>query len=103
MNISKSKSRFSSLAIAGRCKVLLVDPPIAKSTITAFSNASIVIILDGVNCCCNSVMICLPDSFAIRYFILETAGAVEAFGKVIPIASIRHCIVLAVPIISQAP
>ena len=51
----------------------------------------------------SKVIICLPDSFAIIYFIWVTAGIVAALGKVIPKASIMHCVVFAVPINSQAP
>jgi len=44
-----------------------------------------------------------PEVFPRRNLSADTARAVAANGRVKPTASARHCMVLAVPMMGQAP
>ena len=45
---SRDKSTPISWAIAGRCNAVFVEPPMAVTTVTAFSNAFFVSMSDGL-------------------------------------------------------
>ncbi|MNY17590.1 hypothetical protein D3C86_1509160 [compost metagenome] len=81
----------------------LVDPPMASSTRIAFSNAAGVRMRSMVS---RSRAICTaraPVSSAMRMRSAVTAGGVAAPGRLMPIASVRQAMVLAVPITEQVP
>ena len=86
----------TSFAIAGICNVVFVEPPNAKSTFIAFSNASWVNISDGLISFSNNVNIFLAEALAISTFLSLTACAVAHPGRLIPIVSVRQAIVFAV-------
>ncbi len=81
----------------------LVDPPIASSTRSAFSNALPVRILSGVRPCLAICTAAAPVCSAMRTRSAVTAGGDAPPGSMIPSASATHAIVLAVPITEQVP
>ena len=89
--------------MAGKCRVVLVLPPIAISTLIAFSMDSCVTICLGVTPSITILTNRFPDSFAIRVFLASTACAVPQPGRLNPSASVRHAIVLAVNNPAQEP
>ncbi len=82
---------------------MLVEPPRAMSIAIAFMNAFSVMMLLGVSPSSRRVIICRPVSKAMRILVAPTGGAVAIYGRVIPMASMRHCIEFAVNIPAQAP
>src|SRR5690606_16811047 len=90
-------------AIAIRWSTALVDPPSAMTTVMAFSNASRVIISEGLISLSSSSRMALAAWRVSSDFSRLTAGFDEEYGKDMPIASIAEAIVLAVYIPPQAP
>ena len=93
----------ASLAIAGRCSEVFVEPPKARSTRSAFSKASAVMMAEGRRSRFTSSMTCIPASLARRIRSAQTAGIVPFPGSPIPSASVRQFIELAVNIPAQEP
>src|SRR5664280_208456 len=89
--------------MAGTWSVVFEEPPSARSTATAFSKALWVIILDCVILYFINSNICSPDSRASRIFFPATACVVAQYGRLIPIDSVIHAIVLAVNRPAQEP
>ena len=90
-------------AIALKWVVQLLDPPIALATMTAFSNALRVIILDGVRSSWTIDTILFPVSYEICSLSLYGAGITAHPVKDIPKASATEFIDDAVPIVLQWP
>jgi hypothetical protein len=80
-----------------------VDPPMASSTRSAFSNAFAVRIWSGVMRFFAMSTATAPVRSAIRTRSAVTAGAEAPPGTIIPSASVTHAMVLAVPITEQVP
>ena len=89
--------------MAGRCKVLLVDAPMAMLTLMALRRASRVMILRGVRSSFTMATIRRPDCLAMRRFFALTAWARPQPGRLMPRASARQLMVLAVPSMEQVP
>ena len=64
--VDSGRVKPASLAMAGRCNVVLVDPPNAMSIAMAFSKASLVRIWLGLRSSLTSFTICLPLARARR-------------------------------------
>jgi hypothetical protein len=88
----------ASLAIARRCKTVLVEPPMAISTAKALSKASMVRISLGFMSFSNSSMIFLAAVLASSSLLGSTAGMVPLPGNPRPKASVMQFIELAVNI-----
>ena len=101
--VDSGRVKPASLAIAGRCNVVLVEPPSAMSSAMAFSNASLVKICDGLRSSLTSFMICLPVALANRSLNALFARDVAQYGSDNPRASVMHDIVLAVNIPLHEP
>ena len=91
------------LAIAIKCVVQLLEAPIALATMTAFSNAFFVIILEGVKSSWTIFTILDPVSKEICSLSRYGAGITAHPGKDIPNASATEFIEEAVPIVLQWP
>src|ERR1700687_1279273 len=90
-------------AIAVKWMSALVDPPIACNTVRALVNALGDITAPGAGPDCASATALAPEASARRRRSACTAGMVAAPGRLIPIASVMHAIVLAVPMTMQVP
>ena len=75
---------------------MFVEPPRARSTLIAFSKASIVIIFLGVNSSSTIPTILTPESKAILLLSADPSRAVAHPAKDIPRASVTQAMVLAV-------
>ncbi len=85
------------------CRGAFVEPPIAAFTTIAFLSARSSRIREGrISSFTSSTMRC-PDSRATFNRSAEIAGMVAEPDKAMPMASVRICIVLAVPMTGQAP
>ena len=82
---------------------MFVEPPRAMSTVIAFLKALSVMILLGVISFFRSIIIFLPASMASLARCAPVLEAVAMKGIVIPMASMRHCMVIAVNIPPHAP
>ncbi len=102
-NVSSDSFTPASLAIAGRCNTVFVEPPSAISTATAFSKAAAVIMSRGQRLAASSAITCIPARFANRNRAAVIAGIVPLPGKPMPRASVRQFIVFAVNIPAQEP
>ena len=83
--------------------IKLVEPPTAAFTTMAFSNASLVRILESFKSSFTISTILLPDSWANSFFLESTAGMAAAPGSVSPNASAMQAMVDAVPMVMQCP
>ena len=87
--------------------IALVEPPIAKRTLRAFSTDLGVIILFGIRGLSlspeASTTACAPDASDALKRSAWVAGIAAVPGNAIPKASVIHAIVLAVPITAQVP
>ncbi len=101
--ISKSSDTPASCAIAGKCRTVLVEQPIAISAISAFLKAAAVIIACGRISCSNRRITCMPACLASRRRPESTAATVPLPGKAIPKTSERQFMELAVNIPEQLP
>ncbi len=81
----------------------LVEPPIASSTRSAFSNAFAVRMRSGVTWFLASATARLPVRSAMRMRSAVTAGGDAPPGTMMPSASATQAMVLAVPITEQVP
>jgi hypothetical protein len=90
-------------AIAVRCRMALVEPPMASSTRSAFSTDLGVMISLGFGPCAASVTACLPVASAARKRSECTAGIAAVPGSVMPSVSAMDAMVLAVPMTAQVP
>ena len=90
-------------AIAKRCKTAFVEPPRAVITVSAFSNAFLVMISRGFISRSNNTFIASPANSHSAFFSGLSAGLDELYGRLIPKASIADAIVLAVYIPPHAP
>ena len=95
-NKSNGKSIPASWAIAIRCNIVFVEPPIATSIIMAFSNASFLNMVLGSTFLRARLTISSPLSCAILSFFAEAAKAVPQPGRLMPMTSTRQLWVLAV-------
>ncbi len=86
-----------------RCSAVLVDPPMAISTLIAFSKARRVAILRGVIPSPASSTILSPASLASLNLSAATAGTVPFPGRARPRASARQFMLLAVNSPEQDP
>ena len=82
---------------------VLLEPPTAIISMMAFSRASQVMIFRGVMPRCTMSTICWPLRRAQRSRSLNTAGIAAPPGKVMPRASARQHMLLAVPMNWQEP
>ena len=89
--------------MASRCSTALVEPPIAITTVMAFSNASRVIIWRGVMPLSSRLYNSAPDECATSSFRRSMAGMEAAPGIDMPIASMAEDIVFAVNMPAHAP
>ena len=90
-------------AIAARCTMPLVEPPIASSMRSAFSNAAGVMIRSGVRRSFASATARAPVASAFRMRSAITAGMQAPPGSIMPSASVHSAMVEAVPITMQVP
>ena len=90
-------------AIAVRCRTALVEPPIAISTLRAFSTDCGVTMRSGVSPLRASCIAARPVASAARSRSAWTAGIAALPGRIMPRASATPAIVLAVPITAQVP
>ena len=90
-------------AIAAKCTMALVEPLIASSTVSAFSNACGVMIFAGVSPSFAIATARAPVASALRMRSAITAGIAAPPGSIMPSASVHSAIVLAVPITMQVP
>ncbi|MNT38288.1 hypothetical protein D3C72_1744740 [compost metagenome] len=81
----------------------LVEPPIASSTRSAFSNALPVRMRSGVRRALAIATAVVPVRSATRMRSAVTAGADAPPATIMPSASVTHAMVLAVPITEQVP
>src|SRR5690348_10447709 len=93
----------ASFAIAGRCRAAFVEPPVAATTIAAFSNAFLVAIARGRMLCSISDITDRPASSAKSSRERISAGGPDEYGNASPIASATQAMVLAVNWPPQAP
>ncbi len=82
--------------MASRWSTALVEPPSAMTVVIAFSNASRVMICDGVMPSFASFTTALPAFLQSSIFCFDTASCAELFGKLMPMASIADAMVFAV-------
>ena len=101
--ISKLNSTPHSLAIAGRCNILLVEHPKAISAVKAFFIDCFVIISRGQIFFFTSSIICIPACFASSILAEYTAGIVPLPLSPIPKTSVKQFIEFAVYIPEQEP
>ena len=90
-------------AIAVRCTIALVDPPIASSTLSAFSTDAVVTMRSGVRPSAASATARAPVASPARNRSAWTAGIAAVPGSVMPSVSAMQAMVLAVPITAQVP
>ena len=81
----------------------LVEPPIAALTLTAFSNAALVMICDGRTPSAASVTIRCPACMAVSSRRESAPGQAADPGSCMPRVSARQAIVDAVPMVMQWP
>ena len=93
----------ASLAIAGRCRAVFVEPPKAMSTVIAFLKALSFMICLGVSCALTRATMAFPEVFASLIRSAWTAGMVPLPGSAIPKASLRQFIEFAVNMPAQEP
>ena len=100
-----SSSSFTSLAcaIASRCRTALVEPPVAITTLMAFSNACLVMISRGRKSRLTSSSSASPLSLALSRFSASSAAMVDEPGRLMPIASMALLMVFAVYIPPHEP
>ena len=102
--LQRSTSMPARPAIAVRCRMPLVEPPIASSTRSALSTAAGVTIWRGCGPPpCASATARMPLASPARRRSACTAGIVAVPGNVMPSVSARQAMVLAVPITVQVP
>jgi hypothetical protein len=89
--------------MAGRCRVLLVEPPTAMSTAMVLSKAAAVMMSRGRRAAASSAMTARPEARARAARAAKVAGVRALPGRVMPRASARIFMVTAVPIMAQAP
>ena len=89
--------------MAVKCKMVLVEQPMAISVRMAFSMAFSVIISEGLISAFSRSITRSPASFARRRRALITAGMVPEPGRDIPMVSVRQFMELAVYIPEQLP
>ena len=102
----KSSSESSTpmvLAMASRCSTALVDPPRAMTTVMAFSNASRVMMSEGLMSFAISSCTAAPAARQSSSLVLETAFCAELSGRLSPSASMAEAMVLAVYMPPQEP
>ena len=102
-NRSNGKSIPNLPASAVRWMIALVDPPMAMSTRTAFSNASRVKIFAGVRSSFTISTMRSPLRWAISRRRESAAGMFAQPVRVMPRASAKLVIVEAVPMTMQCP
>ena len=83
--------------MAVRCMTALVEPLMARHALMALRMEPLVMIFRAVICFSTSSMIFTPVSSAIIIRTAEVAGARPPSGRVMPKASARAHMVLAVP------
>ena len=90
-------------AIAVKWMIALVEPPIASSTLSAFSTAARVTMRSGVSLEDARLSAAAPLASAARRRSAWTAGIAAVPGSAMPSASAMHAMVLAVPMTAQVP
>ena len=90
-------SSSASWAMAVRCMTALVEPLMARQTLMAFRMDPLVMIFREVIPFSSSSMIFTPVSWAMARRRAEAAGTSPPSGRVMPRASDRAHMVLAVP------
>ena len=90
-------SSSASWAMAVRCMTALVEPLMARHALMALRMEPLVMICREVMFFSTSSMIFTPVSWAFIRRAAEVAGAVPPSGSVMPRASARQHMVLAVP------
>ena len=107
MEISSKSSRVTghpnSWEMAGRCRAVLVEPPMAMSTRMALRKESLVTMSLGLMSFLTSSTILLPVSLAICSFLLSSARDVPQPVRLMPMVSVRQAMVLAVKSPEQLP
>ena len=93
----------NSWEMAGRCRAVLVEPPMAMSTRMALRNESLETMSLGLMSFLTSSTILLPVSLAICSFLLSSARDVPHPVRLIPMVSVRHAMVFAVNRPEQLP
>ena len=93
----------ASLARASVCRTVLVEPPIAISSIRALSIDLRLMISSGLMSFLTSSTICLPTALYRSCRFGSTARIVPLPGRAMPIASARQFIELAVNMPEQLP
>ncbi|KAF5054367.1 hypothetical protein DSECCO2_388900 [anaerobic digester metagenome] len=96
LKVARSSGTPASVAIAIRWRTVLVDPPRAMSTRTAFRSDGRVTIWRGVTCSRTRSTTRSPVSRASRSLPASTAGVAAVPGSDIPSASVMQAIVFAV-------
>ena len=89
--------------MAVRWMMPLVEPPMASSTRSAFSNASALRMRSGVSCEFAIATAVAPLRSAMRMRSAVTAGGDAPPGSIMPSPSVTQAMVLAVPITEQKP
>ena len=89
--------------MAGRWSKVLEDPEMAAWTMMAFSNASGVMISEGLIPASTRLRTCFPAAAAAWRISFPVAGIRAVPGSIIPRASAMTCMVEAVPMNEQAP
>ena len=100
---SRSREMPHSSASANRCSTVLVEAPIAMSSVSALMNDSRFKIMRGVTSLATRFMIASPARLARRMRSAETAGIVPLPGRAMPSASARQLSELAVYMPQQLP
>ncbi len=95
-NRSTSISMLASLPMAGICRTVFVEPPMAISTLMAFSKAFLVKISRGLTSSLTSSTILLPESYACFFLSGSMAKVVAHFVNDMPSTSVTTAMVLAV-------
>ena len=93
---SMVKSTPTACAMASRCMTALVDPPVALTTVTAFSKALRVMMSDGRMLFSSSRLMAGPTFAISSRFACDTAGLDDEYGSDMPMASTAEAMVLAV-------
>jgi hypothetical protein len=103
---SKSESGIftpNSEAIAGRCRQVLVEPPMAISALIAFLKLAALTYFRGQRCSLTRRTISRPVCLAILAFLSLSAWEVPLPGRLRPSTSVRQDIVFAVNSPAQDP
>src|SRR6187551_3819853 len=93
----------TDFAMAMRWSTALVDPPVAITTVMAFSNALRVMMSRGLRSSASRLRMALPAAAHSSFLDWSMAGLDDEFGNDMPSASMAEAMVLAVYIPPQAP